>query len=111
MADGPMACPIDGTTLMMSERQGIEIDYCPTCRGVWLDRGELDKIIERNSASEPAAPPPTQQPQSAPPPQQPQGAAWGQQPPPPQGYGYDPRYGHGHKPHKRRKSFLEELFD
>ncbi len=44
---GPMACPVDGATLVMSERQGIEIGYCPTCRGVWLDRGELDKIIER----------------------------------------------------------------
>ncbi|MGH2790715.1 MAG: zf-TFIIB domain-containing protein [Actinomycetota bacterium] len=42
-----MDCPVDGTQLMMSERQGIEIDYCPQCRGVWLDRGELDKIIER----------------------------------------------------------------
>jgi len=42
-----MDCPVDGTQLMMSERQGIEIDYCPKCRGVWLDRGELDKIIER----------------------------------------------------------------
>ena len=48
-----MDCPVDGTTLQMSERQGIEIDYCPQCRGVWLDRGELDKIIERS-----AAPPP-----------------------------------------------------
>lgn len=114
MAHGPMACPIDGTTLVMSERQGIEIDYCPSCRGVWLDRGELDKIIEKNAASEPAAPPPTQQPHAAPPPppHAPQ-APWGQQPPPPPpGYGYDPRYGHGnHKGYKRRKSFLEELFD
>jgi uncharacterized protein len=42
-----MDCPMDGTQLVMSERQGIEIDYCPKCRGVWLDRGELDKIIER----------------------------------------------------------------
>ena len=42
-----MDCPIDGTTLLMSDRQGIEIDYCPKCRGVWLDRGELDKLIER----------------------------------------------------------------
>ena len=42
-----MDCPVDGTQLMMSERQGIEIDYCPKCRGVWLDRGELDKVIER----------------------------------------------------------------
>ena len=43
-----MKCPTDGTRLEMSERSGIEIDYCPECRGVWLDRGELDKIIERN---------------------------------------------------------------
>ncbi len=43
-----MQCPTDGSTLTMSERSGIEIDYCPTCRGVWLDRGELDKIIERS---------------------------------------------------------------
>jgi Zn-finger nucleic acid-binding protein len=43
-----MLCPIDGATLLLSERQGIEIDYCPTCRGVWLDRGELDKLIERS---------------------------------------------------------------
>ena len=42
-----MNCPVDNTPLAMSERQGVEIDYCPTCRGVWLDRGELDKIIER----------------------------------------------------------------
>lgn len=43
-----MKCPIDQTELQMTERQSIEIDYCPTCRGVWLDRGELDKIIERS---------------------------------------------------------------
>ena len=47
-----MQCPTDGTTLTMSERSGIEIDYCPTCRGVWLDRGELDKIIERSAAED-----------------------------------------------------------
>ena len=86
---GPMACPVDGTALVMSERSGIEIDYCPSCRGVWLDRGELDKIIERNSASQ--APQ-----QHSPAQQQPQ-----------QHYGQ----GYGHKPYKRRKSFLEELFD
>ena len=105
MADrsGSMACPVDGTTLVMSERQSIEIDYCPTCRGVWLDRGELDKIIERTAADAPQ--------QAAPPPPQPQGYA----PPPQQHYGdpyrgHDPHYGH-HRHHKRRKSFLEELFD
>ncbi len=42
-----MNCPNDGAELRMAERQGVEIDYCPQCRGVWLDRGELDKIIER----------------------------------------------------------------
>jgi Zn-finger nucleic acid-binding protein len=93
-----MLCPADQTPLTMSERQGIEIDYCPTCRGVWLDRGELDKIIERSAAQPGAAPM-----QPAPPPQQ-------------QPQYQQPHYGalqHGyHKPyHKRRKSFLEELFD
>lgn len=44
-----MQCPTDKTDLVMSERQGVEIDYCPKCRGVWLDRGELDKIIERST--------------------------------------------------------------
>jgi Zn-finger nucleic acid-binding protein len=44
-----MKCPTCSTTLVMADRQGIEIDYCPDCRGVWLDRGELDKIIERAS--------------------------------------------------------------
>lgn len=42
-----MKCPIDETQLAITERQGVEIDYCPQCRGVWLDRGELDKIIEK----------------------------------------------------------------
>ena len=49
-----MQCPHDQTVLQMTERQGIEIDYCPSCRGVWLDRGELDKIIERASAPDPS---------------------------------------------------------
>ena len=44
-----MTCPTDGALLVMTDRSGIEIDYCPQCRGVWLDRGELDKIIERSS--------------------------------------------------------------
>ena len=50
-----MNCPVDGAVLEMSERQGVEIDYCPTCRGVWLDRGELDKIIERSESWSPPA--------------------------------------------------------
>jgi Zn-finger nucleic acid-binding protein len=45
-----MKCPVDDDTLALAERSGVEIDYCPTCRGVWLDRGELDKIIERAEA-------------------------------------------------------------
>lgn len=98
---GPMACPIDGAALVMSERSGIEIDYCPTCRGVWLDRGELDKIIERSAAAEASQQAAPQAPQ----PQQQQGGPWGHQPQGHYGHGY------GHKPHKRRKSFLEELFD
>lgn len=97
-----MNCPVCKTAaLVMSDRQGIEIDYCPQCRGVWLDRGELDKIIER---SIPTAPPRTEvRPQA--------------QPYPPQAQPYPPRYegeyykeGHGyHK--KKHKSFLGEIFD
>jgi Zn-finger nucleic acid-binding protein len=45
-----MKCPVDSSDLTISDRQGVEIDFCPTCRGVWLDRGELDKIIERAGA-------------------------------------------------------------
>ncbi|MDF9279273.1 zf-TFIIB domain-containing protein, partial [Arthrobacter sp. EH-1B-1] len=54
-----MLCPVDKIELVMSERSGVEIDYCPTCRGVWLDRGELDKIIDRAGAltAQPAARP------------------------------------------------------
>lgn len=85
-----MHCPTDGATLVMSERSGIEIDYCPTCRGVWLDRGELDKIIERSFT------------QAAP-----QQYAAPQQPTSPRGGGYDPHY---RKP-KKRESWLSELFD
>lgn len=44
-----MKCPIDGTLLVVTERSGVEIDYCPQCRGVWLDRGELDKILDRTT--------------------------------------------------------------
>ncbi|HEX7036329.1 MAG TPA: zf-TFIIB domain-containing protein [Pseudomonadales bacterium] len=45
-----MKCPVDNETLQMTERSGVEIDYCPRCRGVWLDRGELDKIIDRGAS-------------------------------------------------------------
>ena len=91
-------CPVDQSPLVMSERQGIEIDYCPTCRGVWLDRGELDKIIEKGAAAQQAA----QQPQQ--PQQQQQPGQW-------ESPRHSDHHGYGHKPHKRRKSFMEELFD
>lgn len=60
-----MQCPNDQTTLAMTDRQGIEIDYCPTCRGVWLDKGELDKLIANSESAAPAAqqPAPSQTPQ------------------------------------------------
>lgn len=45
-----MNCPTCSVDLLITERQGIEIDYCPKCRGIWLDRGELDKIIERSTS-------------------------------------------------------------
>ena len=49
-----MKCPVcPESTLLMSERQGVEIDYCPSCRGVWLDRGELDKLIALSGPQEP----------------------------------------------------------
>jgi len=49
-----MKCPVDNETLVIAERSGVEIDYCPKCRGVWLDRGELDKIIDRAATVIPA---------------------------------------------------------
>lgn len=81
-----MKCPIDQTELLMTARHGVEIDYCPTCRGVWLDRGELDKIIER-------AVPPVAVPEPA--------ARQSDR----------PDRGRDHHRKKRRKSFLEEIFD
>ena len=87
-----MPCPICKTGLTISDRQGVEIDFCSTCRGVWLDRGELDKIIERSI--EDAAPTRREA--------EPQGYGHRQG-----GYGNDDRYRYG----KRKKSFLSELFD
>jgi uncharacterized protein len=92
-----MSCPMCRVPLVMSDRQGIEIDYCPQCRGVWLDRGELDKIIERSAPA--AAPAPAPQ---APAPQQ--------APYPPQGYGQQPHYG-GKPYYKKQKHWLSEIFD
>lgn len=96
-----MRCPVDGTELLMTERSGVEIDYCPQCRGVWLDRGELDKIIERSAPEAPAAAPaPAPQPQHQPPQYQERRRD------------YDDRYYDKKKyKKKRRESFLSELFD
>jgi len=52
-----MKCPVCDVTLSISSREGVEIDFCPQCRGVWLDRGELDKILDRVAATAPAAAP------------------------------------------------------
>jgi len=105
VTDAPgLLCPTCRVNLTMSERQGIEIDYCPQCRGVWLDRGELDKIIERSeSATTPA-------PQASAPPPPPQPSY--QQQPQYREHGHDDRY-YGSKPYKKnyKKSFLSELFD
>lgn len=51
-----MKCPVDGENLVITERSGVEIDYCPKCRGVWLDRGELDKILDRAADAGPTRP-------------------------------------------------------
>jgi len=88
-----MKCPIDDSDLVMSDRQGIEIDYCPKCRGVWLDRGELDKLIERAGAKEPERPVPVQ-------PRSPQHEPR-----------YDDHYERGRPYYKKRKSLLGEIFD
>lgn len=115
-----MDCPVcKNVSLVMSERQGIEIDYCPNCRGVWLDRGELDKIIERSvGAAGPGAAAPAQH--RAPDPRYSQpDPRYAQQDP--RYAQQDPRYyqqhgghshGHGH-PHykKKREGFLSDLFD
>ena len=105
-----MRCPVDNETLVMADRGGVEIDYCPKCRGVWLDRGELDKIIERAMGAAPAAAP---APQPAPVHlQQPRAT---ERP----DCGFDDRgrerrddddYRDGYK-RKKRESFLGELFD
>jgi Zn-finger nucleic acid-binding protein len=99
-----MLCPVcKNVDLVMSDRQGVEIDYCPMCRGVWLDRGELDKLIERSvqpGGVTPAMP----------------GYAHGRDHDSRQGFkdsDFGPKnYGHGQSgPHGQRRSFWRELFD
>jgi uncharacterized protein len=93
-----MKCPNCNETLIMADRQGIEIDYCPNCRGVWLDRGELDKIIER-SAAYTMGPEPKEhreEPKHYDQPKYPQQG----------GHYNDPYY-----KHKKKKGFLSDFFD
>jgi hypothetical protein len=102
-----MKCPTCAIDLVMSERSGIEIDYCPTCRGVWLDRGELDKIIERSQSIRAEAPPAVRAEAG-----QPMRAAEVQR----EVYRGDDHHGdhhddHGYSGKHKRKSFLAELFD
>lgn len=117
-----MQCPVDGETLVMADRSGVEIDYCPKCRGVWLDRGELDKIIDRAAGgAAPAraaapAPAPAPEPRRAaePPPvyqREPERARDYREPPRHRDDDDDDyRHGHGYKK-KRKESFLSDLFD
>ena len=119
-----MQCPVDQTVLQMTDRQGVEIDYCPQCRGVWLDRGELDKIIDKTEAQAAPTPRPAPAPSSGaaagyaqPPAPYPPGGGYQQYPGYPSspdspddyrgGQGYDPRYGQK----RRKKSFLGDMFD
>ena len=92
-----MKCPMDGSELAMSERHGIEIDYCPKCRGVWLDRGELDKIIERATPDEPVAPLAALEPDRA------------RERDREQRDDHDRRY--KERPYRKRKSLLDDIFD
>jgi uncharacterized protein len=125
-----MKCPNDAATLVMSERSGVEIDYCPECRGVWLDRGELDKILDRAAAeSSPMPPPPGAQPPYVPEPEY--RSRYSEPFPESRGeraydrrdddrsygdrsYGdrpYGDRSGKGQYPRKRKESWLSDLFD
>ena len=106
-----MKCPNDGAVLTMSERGGVEIDYCPECRGVWLDRGELDKILERAAAESPATPAP-----AAPPPADYRQQRYQDSPGYSQdsysqgGYQQGGYQKHGRRP-KKKEHWLSEIFD
>ena len=98
-----MNCPQCSVPLQMTERQSVEIDYCPQCRGVWLDRGELDKLIERSAAWQTTTQPPPAATIKA------GGAA--SSPPRRHDDDDDDDYYRRHGRRKRRGGFLEELFD
>ncbi len=92
-----MNCPVCSTELKIAERMGIEIDHCPKCRGIWLDRGELDKIIERSAEGlVTQAPLP---PRDSYPPRKPD---WDDD---------DDRRRYGEQPYKKKRSFIEDIFD
>jgi uncharacterized protein len=93
-----MQCPNCNETLVMADRQGVEIDYCPKCRGVWLDRGELDKLIERSSGY--TADPGTQRFDDD-----------KKYYPPQQGGHYNDPYKDPYYKHKKKKGFLDDFFD
>ncbi len=102
-----MKCPrCAGVELKLAERQGVEIDYCPECRGIWLDRGELDKIIERSYSQQPTYTQPEPQPANQLQYQQSYHQHYDKH--------HDKRgYGHGshNGGHHGKKSWLAELFD
>jgi Zn-finger nucleic acid-binding protein len=95
-----MKCPNCSETLIMADRQGIEIDYCPACRGVWLDRGELDKIVERSASY-------TQQPNTD---FNREGKQDTYREPRPQGQQQAP-YNDPYYKGKKKKGFLSDFFD
>jgi Zn-finger nucleic acid-binding protein len=100
-----MQCPVCDVALVMADRSGVEIDYCPKCRGIWLDRGELDKIIDRaDCAAAPAAP---QTATTLPLGATPDPYARGRM-----DYPHDDHHDHDHGRHGHgRKSFWREIFD
>lgn len=96
-----MKCPTCSTTdLQMTDRSGVEIDYCPKCRGVWLDRGELDKLIERSAPTRAGRHDDDDDDDDR-----------GRYSPPPPPGGYSADYDSRYPQKKKRKSFLGELFD
>lgn len=108
-----LMCPNDNAAMQTLDRNGVQFDMCPTCRGVWLDRGELEKLMasateEGRSAAPQVAPQPTYQQ----PPQQPVQQPWGGQP---QGYREPPRYSDDRRRdddyHYRKKKKRMDIFD
>ncbi|MES2860476.1 MAG: zf-TFIIB domain-containing protein [Pseudomonadota bacterium] len=102
-----LMCPNDNAQMQTLDRNGVQFDMCPTCRGVWLDRGELEKLME---GAAPAAPPPQQA--YAPPPQQPQqNQPWGQAPQQPR-YQEQPRYrDDDYRYKKKKRDSIFDIFD